>query len=73
MITDKKITGYKGVGAHFEYNDGKSVLIIAEDADSLKIASKKFRDGKGLNLDQCQKVIVISASALNPPNDQAEP
>ena len=64
MITDKKTNAYHGIGGHFDGFDGKSIIIVAEDAESLAAASKYFRRKKPLDISKCKPCVI---AMLNPP------
>lgn len=64
MITDVKITGYRGIAGHFSAANGRSVILMAETLEDLKMAAKQFTAIDVFNPDKCQRCIIIAASAL---------
>jgi hypothetical protein len=64
MITDSKITAYKGIAGHFKSDDGKTIIILAEDVKSLALAAAKFIDGADLKKDRCNRAIIIAEEVL---------
>ena len=63
MLTDDKITGYRGIGLLYSF-EGVDVAVIAGNVETLRNVMKTFGAKQPLDREKCKNVVVISSAAL---------